>query len=117
MSSHATNRQPLEDFQIFTSLRTPSIPERVQIGVHAKGLLSLKEMILAFRDELINAYLIDCQGNQCRVALALGMHRNTLGRIIEDMMSRDALKASLKRSDYKKTPQSAGGDSVAERLA
>jgi hypothetical protein len=101
MATELVNR---ENFQIFTRLSTPEIPPFLEECIKG-GLISLRELILAHRDLIINAALVIHQGNQCNAAKALGMHRNTLGRVIDDMLARGALKASLRHSDYKKTAQ------------
>jgi Fis family transcriptional regulator len=104
-----TQLQPVERSEFSTGIPTGqpalSIEERIRIGL--AGELRLVEQVRAFRDSIINAALIAHCGNQCRAAKALGMHRNTLGRDIDDMRDRKALRASLKQSDYKKAPRSA----------
>jgi DNA-binding NtrC family response regulator len=80
-----------------------SVEERVRIGL--LGELRFHEQVQAFADSLINATLLKYQGNQYRAAQALGMHRNTLSRRIDDMRDRKSLRASLRHSDYRKLPQ------------
>lgn len=107
----ATNSQLPEDFQLLTSLSTiSSTPEEEdQLNLSLRGLLSFAEIMQAHADLVINATLRFYHGNQCRAALALGMHRNTLSRRIDGMAERGALKASLRHCDYKKSTQAVGG--------
>jgi DNA-binding NtrC family response regulator len=100
-----SNLQPVDGSE-FSSISSTvmTLEERARIGL--EGELRFSEQIQTFADLLINAALTKYQGNQCKAAAALGMHRNTLGRRIDEMLERNALRASLRHSDYKKLPRS-----------
>lgn len=44
-----------------------------------------RDAVHRFKKAFIEQVLLDCEGNQCKAAQALGMHRNTLNRTIADL--------------------------------
>jgi Fis family transcriptional regulator, factor for inversion stimulation protein len=47
--------------------------------------ITYSEGVCEFKKKFILTVLQDCNGNQCKAARLLGMHRNTLSRTIADL--------------------------------
>lgn len=52
--------------------------------LRASGL-SFRQAVDAVKLSYINEVLNDCRGNRSKAARALGMHRNTLGRMMDEL--------------------------------
>lgn len=59
--------------------------------------MGLPEMVTTFRLEAVILTMLKMDGNQCRAARELKIHRNTLSRIIEDWMERRARTDHVRR--------------------
>lgn len=55
----------------------------IRAGLRAK--LTIRELEDGWRKLVIEEGLSENNGNQCRTAIQLGMHRNTLSRAIEEL--------------------------------
>ena len=58
--------------------------EALVAQMYRSGIL-YSEAVREFKKRFIMAVLQDCHGNQCKAARALGVHRNTLSRTIEEL--------------------------------
>ncbi len=68
-----------------------------------KSGITYSEAVCDFKRKFILAVLQDCNGNQCKAARQLGMHRNTLSRTIAELK----LDARSLRSGTRRPPRSA----------
>ena len=50
-----------------------------------RSSITYSEAVCEFKKKFILTVLQDCNGNQCKAARLLGMHRNTLSRTIADL--------------------------------
>jgi len=50
-----------------------------------KSNITYAEGVREFKKKFIQIVLQDCNGNQCKAARKLGMHRNTLSRTIAEL--------------------------------
>lgn len=64
--------------------------------------ITYSEGVCEFKKKFILTVLQDCNGNQCKAARALGMHRNTLSRTISDLK----LDAKGLRNGTRRPPRS-----------
>jgi len=55
------------------------------VAAVATADFTLGDLEREFRFVVVNSALERCKGNQCRAARALGIHRNTLSRILDEM--------------------------------
>lgn len=76
--------------------------EALILQMHKSGIL-YSEAVREFKKRFIMAVLEENNGNQCKAARELGMHRNTLSRTITE------LKVDLRalRSGVRRPPRSA----------
>jgi DNA-binding NtrC family response regulator len=58
---------------------------KIAAGLMLASGMSLEDMLRATRKEVITLALINEQGNQCRVARVIGIHRNTLTRQMDEL--------------------------------
>jgi DNA-binding NtrC family response regulator len=58
--------------------------ESLVMQMHKSGIL-YSEAVREFKKRFILTVLQESQGNQCKAARQLGMHRNTLSRTIADL--------------------------------
>ncbi len=58
--------------------------ESLVMQMHKSGIL-YSEAVREFKKRFILAVLQESQGNQCKAARQLGMHRNTLSRTITEL--------------------------------
>jgi Fis family transcriptional regulator len=68
-----------------------------------KDGITYSEGLCEFKKRFLLAVLQDCNGNQCKAARLLGMHRNTLSRTIAELK----LNAKELRSGTRRPPRSA----------
>ena len=68
-------------------MKTETVTEATEIFLTAieGSRLTLREFVKETSYVFINARLERYEGNQCRTARALGVHRNTLSRILTQM--------------------------------
>ncbi len=64
--------------------------------------ITYSEGVSEFKKKFILTVLQDCNGNQCKAARLLGMHRNTLSRTIADLK----LDAKGLRDGVRRPPRS-----------
>ena len=64
--------------------------------------ITYSEGVAEFKKRFILTVLQDCNGNQCKAARLLGMHRNTLSRTIADLK----LDAKALRNGTRRPPRS-----------
>ena len=64
--------------------------------------ITYSEGVCEFKKKFILTVLQDCNGNQCKAARLLGMHRNTLSRTISDLK----LDAKGLRNGTRRPPRS-----------
>jgi Fis family transcriptional regulator len=64
--------------------------------------ITYSEGVCEFKKKFIATVLQDCNGNQCKAARLLGMHRNTLSRTITDLK----LDARGLRNGVRRPPRS-----------
>ncbi len=64
--------------------------------------ITYAEGVSEFKKKFILTVLQDCNGNQCKAARLLGMHRNTLSRTIADLK----LDAKGLRNGTRRPPRS-----------
>ncbi|HZP25377.1 MAG TPA: helix-turn-helix domain-containing protein [Terriglobales bacterium] len=64
--------------------------------------ITYSEGVCEFKKKFILTVLQDCNGNQCKAARLLGMHRNTLSRTIADLK----LDAKGLRNGTRRPPRS-----------
>lgn len=64
--------------------------------------ITYSEAVCEFKKKFILTVLQDCNGNQCKAARLLGMHRNTLSRTIADLK----LDAKRLRNGQRRPPRS-----------
>lgn len=64
--------------------------------------ITYSEAVSEFKKKYIMTVLQDCNGNQCKAARLLGMHRNTLSRTIADLK----LDARSMRNGTRRPPRS-----------
>jgi Fis family transcriptional regulator, factor for inversion stimulation protein len=64
--------------------------------------ITYSEGVSEFKKKFILTVLQDCNGNQCKAARLLGMHRNTLSRTIADLK----LDAKGLRNGTRRPPRS-----------
>jgi Bacterial regulatory protein, Fis family len=77
------------------------------------------EAIRLFKRDLIAEALERAQGNQCRAAALLGLHRNTLTRQLEELELRElpgALRRAQKQPSLCKRPVMKWVDTEMEKL-
>ena len=84
--------------------------EALILQMHKSGIL-YSEAVREFKKKFILTVLEENQGNQCRAARELGMHRNTLSRTIAE------LKLDLRavRNGVRRPPRSAPRPMVIEK--
>ncbi len=70
--------------------------------MHHSGIL-YAEAVREFKKRFILTVLVENQGNQCRAARELGMHRNTLSRTISELK----LDIRAVRNGARRPPRSA----------
>lgn len=54
------------------------------LKMHKSGIL-YSEGVREFKRRFLESVLAECQGNQCKAARMLGMHRNTLSRTLAEL--------------------------------
>jgi Fis family transcriptional regulator, factor for inversion stimulation protein len=64
--------------------------------------ITYSEGVSEFKKKFILTVLQDCNGNQCKAARLLGMHRNTLSRTVADLK----LDAKGLRDGVRRPPRS-----------
>jgi Fis family transcriptional regulator len=72
--------------------------------MHAGGI-TYEEAVREFKRRFILEVLACHRGNQCKAAKELGVHRNTLSRILEDL----AIDPSQVRTGLRRPPRSERG--------
>jgi len=80
--------------------------------MHKSGIL-YSEAVREFKKRFILAVLQENQGNQCKAARELGMHRNTLSRTISELK----LDVRGLRSGMRRPPRSARPMAVEKKVA
>ncbi len=71
--------------------------DNLVVQMYASGI-TYEEAVREFRRRYIQEVLSHSKGNQCKAARELGMHRNTLSRIMADLkMDPVQIKLGLKR--------------------
>jgi len=76
--------------------------EALIVHMYRSGI-TYSEAVCEFKKKFILTVLQDCNGNQCKSARQLGMHRNTLSRTITELK----LDAKALRSGGRRPPRSA----------
>jgi Fis family transcriptional regulator len=76
-----------------------------------KSGITYSEAVSEFKKKFILAVLQDNNGNQCKTARLLGMHRNTLSRTIAELK----LDAKVLRNGTRRPPRSAHAVPIEKR--
>jgi len=76
--------------------------EALVMAMHDGGIL-YSEAVREFKKRFILTVLEENNGNQCKAARELGMHRNTLSRTIDELK----IDVRAVRNDAKRPPRSA----------
>ena len=76
--------------------------EALVVAMHDGGIL-YSEAVREFKKRFILTVLEENNGNQCKAARELGMHRNTLSRTIDELK----IDVRAVRNDAKRPPRSA----------
>jgi Fis family transcriptional regulator len=78
--------------------------DNLVVQMYASGI-TYEEAVREFRRRYIQEVLGHSKGNQCKAARELGMHRNTLSRIMTDLeMDPAQIKLGLKRPAHGEHP-------------
>ena len=78
-----------------------------------KGGILYSEAVREFKKRFIMSVLLENNGNQCRAARELGMHRNTLSRTIDELK----IDVRALRNDARRPPRSARPPLALEKKA
>ncbi len=72
--------------------------------MHSSGI-GYDEAVREFKKQYLREVLMAHRGNQCKAAEELGMHRNTLSRIMSDLgLNLAEVRAGLKRPPRSERP-------------
>ena len=79
--------------------------EALILQMHKSGIL-YSEAVREFKKKFILTVLEENQGNQCRAARELGMHRNTLSRTIAELkLDLHAVRSGVRRPPRSTRPR------------
>jgi DNA-binding NtrC family response regulator len=72
--------------------------------MHSSGM-GYEEAVREFKKQYLREVLVAHRGNQCKAAEEMGMHRNTLSRIMADLgLHLAEVRATLKRPPRSERP-------------
>jgi DNA-binding NtrC family response regulator len=83
--------------------RAPGMPEAAQAILKALGGVHtpLRDLMRAVKWAYVETVMRDNQLNQSKAALALGMHRNTMSRTIDELGMREYLEELERKREGK----------------
>lgn len=86
--------------------------EALVLQMYKQGI-TYDEGVCEFKKRFLLAVLLDCNGNQCKAARQLGMHRNTLSRALAELK----LDAKVLRNGTRRPPRSAHTVPISKKAA
>jgi Fis family transcriptional regulator, factor for inversion stimulation protein len=101
--------------------RQPDVKNQLSVLIaqmHESGIL-YSEAVREFKKVFISHVLLQHNGNQCKAARQLGMHRNTLSRTIAELdLDVSELRATARTNgDLRRPPRSAQAPPLEKKAA